>query len=136
MAFITDTLRGRFVTNFKRLFEMDRQKEEIDSNTTLVADDHCGKALIVTASATLTLPASATGVIFDIYNGGNAAGEVEITITPNGTDDIGGDGNTSANVDVVNTLATAKPGDRIRLIGAGNGAWFVDHVVGTWEWGS
>lgn len=135
MAFITDTLRGRFVTNFKRLFEMDRQKEEIDSNTTLVADDHCGKALIVTASVTLTLPAAAIGVPFEIYNGGNEAGEVEITIVPDGTDNIGGDGNTSANVNVVNTLATAKPGDRIILVGV-TGGWLAHSVVGTWEWGS
>lgn len=110
------------------------QTETVSDNKTLDAGDS-GVVQVVTVDAkTITLPATAIGLSYTIRNGG-ANGAVAVTISPNSNDMIVGNGFTGANdKDVVNTKATAKKGDYIKLIGDGTTGvgWNVVEVVGTW----
>jgi hypothetical protein len=100
---------------------------------TIAATDS-GKIIFVDTTAVITLPATAVGLIFTLVCAG-ADGVVEITIAPNASDMIVGADLTGANdKDLVNTLATARRGDFVTLIGDGAAAvgWSVVAKRGTW----
>lgn len=87
----------------------------------------------VTASATITLPATVVGYVYTIRNGGSGStdGAVTVTISPNANDLVAGNGFTAAdNKDVINTLGNA--GDEITLIGNGTTGWNILSSQGTW----
>lgn len=112
---------------------------KVGQKVTTVADDatlaatDCGSIQNVTVDAkTVTLPATAVGLVFTIRNGG-ADGAVLVTVSPNANDKIQGIGFSAAdNKDALNTKATAKQGDFITLLGDGVDGWFVVDCVGTW----
>lgn len=106
--------------------------QTLSVDTTLDAT-HCGKVIIVDTDAkTLTLPSTAAGLNYTIVNGG-ADGAVAVTISPAAADKISGVGLTAAdNKDLVNTKATAKHGDMVRLLGEGVDGWVVTEMRGTW----
>ena len=111
---------------------LDRQSEDVSGAKTLDAGDS-GVVQNVTASATITLPATAVNLVYTIRNGGTGEtdGAVTVTVSPNANDNIAGNGLTAAdNKDVINTLGRA--GDEITLIGNGVGGWNVASVTGTW----
>ena len=84
---------------------------------------------VVTASATITLPATVVGYVYTIVNGGDD--DVTITINPNAADLIAGNSFTAADdKDVINTLGRA--GDSITLIGNGTTGWNIVTSTGTW----
>ena len=56
-----------------------------------------------------------------------------MTVSPAALDQIiGADVTAADNKDMVNTLATAKKGDRIELFGDGSAGYYIHDIVGTW----
>lgn len=118
--------------------------ENIDTSKTLALAD-CGAVQNVIAdSLTITLPATAAGSVFTIRNGGVPAsssvgagtgsdGSVLVTVAPNASDKIQGLAFTAAdNKAALNTKATARVGDFIRLVGDGIDGWNVVDARGIW----
>lgn len=118
--------------------------ENIDSNKTLTLAD-CGAIQNVIADGiTITLPATSAGAAFYIRNGGVPASSaigastgsdasVLVTIAPNASDKIQGLAFTAAdNKAALNTKATARVGDFIRLIGDGIDGYNVVDARGIW----
>lgn len=109
----------------------------VTSKTLALTD--CGTVQnVATDAQTITLPSAAAttpGASFTIRNGGTNNGDVGITIAANAADSVNGLGFTAANgKGVVNTKATARPGDEITLVtsgAAGAGAWTILNAVGT-----
>lgn len=80
----------------------------------------------------ITLPATAAGLSYTFVNAG-ADGAVLVSISPNASDKIQGVGLTAAdNKDLLNTKATAKKGDLVKLVGDGVDGWLVQALNGTW----
>ena len=107
-------------------------REAIDDNKTLDIQDN-GKLFWVTKDAkTITLPAVATPVNCVIANGG-AFGTVLVTIAPHASDKIQGpDLPGTDNKALLNTKATAKRGDFVKLAtGDANGGLVIE-LRGTW----
>jgi len=107
-------------------------REAIAADKTLDIEDN-GKLFVVTADAkVITLPAVATPVNCAIMNGG-AFGTIAVNISPNAADKIQGpDLPGTDNKDLINTKATARRGDYVRLeTGDANGP-IVAELRGTW----
>lgn len=107
-------------------------RETVADNKTLDIQDN-GKLFWVTVDAkAITLPAVATPVNCVIANGG-AFGTVQVAVSPNADDKIQGpDLPGTNNKDLLNTKATAKRGDFVRIMtGDANGA-LVSELRGTW----
>ncbi len=108
------------------------QYEEVTGAKTLDEGDG-GVTQVVTVTATLTLPATVAGTTYRIVNGSDQVGKVGVTVSPNASDKIMGNGFTSADdKDAINTLATAEPGDELVLVGDGTNGWQVSRVKGVW----
>jgi len=119
---------------------------DVSTNKTLTAADSGIVQNVIADGVTVTVPATINGAFFMIRNGGAAVsggpagtganGTVGVTLTPNASDGITGNGWSSAvGTSRTNTKATSKIGDEIRVSGTGTtGAtgWFVENVVGTW----
>ncbi len=113
-----------------------------EAKTLALAD--CGIVQNVIAdNVTVTLPATTAGAQFIVRNGGvapsgGAAGAVSdasalITVAPNASDQIAGNAFTAAdNKAALNTKATARVGDEIKLTGDGTNGWCVSEVKGVW----
>lgn len=105
--------------------------EAITGAKTLDVQDS-GKIFFVTATAVITLPATAIENEFTIVNGG-AFGTVQPSIDPVAADlikapDIAG----TDNKDLINTLATARRGDYVKLHGGADSGYFATEISGTW----
>jgi len=105
---------------------------------TLTAADN-GKIILCDTTLVITLPSTgaAYGPFIIVNYGEEAAAtgisDVRITINPATADKIQGCGITAlANKDLVNTLATAKKGDYIKIFYGGTTAWSVGEMRGTW----
>ena len=106
--------------------------ETVSANKTLDIQDN-GKVLFVdTDATTTTLPAVAVGVNCTIVNIG-AFGAVIVQVSPNASDkihapDVAG----TDDKDHINTKATARRGDLVRITTGDAAGWFVVNQVGTW----
>lgn len=120
-----DTFTGVIIDDYA-------QKETVADNKTL-DDGDCGVIQNVTVDAKIvTLPATVVGYSYTIRNGG-ADGTVAVTVSPNASDKIFGNGFTATdNKDAINTKATAKKGDYIKLVGDGVNGWMITEVAGIW----
>ncbi len=108
------------------------QSEAVTGNKTLDEGDN-GVVQVVTADATITLPATVVGTTYTIFNGGQGStdGTIAINVSPAAADKIMGNGFTSAdNKDAINT--NGNYGDMIRLVGDGANGWMIQEVIGTW----
>ena len=101
--------------------------ETITANRTLRVEDSGKIFLVATDALVITLPATVKGLDYTFINTG-ANGNNIITISPQATDGIAGTITLASTVvvragtvdtDLVNTKATAKVGDSIRIIGTG-----------------
>jgi hypothetical protein len=113
-----------------------RTDAAVTGNKTLAAADS-GIVQNVTASATITLPAASglTGMAVVVRNGGAGStdGAVTINVTPNGTDQVVGNGFTAANgKGAVNTTG-AGGNDFLRIVCDGTSKWYVQDSSGTWS---
>lgn len=127
----TSTLNGPVLFGSTLLSDV-QATETVAVDKTLDEGDS-GVFQIVTVDAkTVTLPATALGLTYTIINGG-ADGAVLVTVSPNAADKIHGGGFTASdNKDALNTKATAKKGDMIRLLGDGAAGWFIQELRGIW----
>jgi len=108
-----------------------RDPNSIAEATTLTATQS-GYVYKVTTTAVITLPATAAGVSYTFINDG-FDGAVQISLSPNASDKIMGMDNAGVDdKDWINTLATAKRGDMVTLIGDGSAGWYIAKQVGTW----
>ena len=104
------------------------ESAEVTGNKTLAEGDG-GVAQLVTADATITLPATVVGRVYTIINGGQKS--VTINVSPAAADKLEGNGFTSAdNKDAINTLGNY--GDTITLVGNGTTGWSISSVQGSW----
>jgi hypothetical protein len=107
-------------------------REAITVDKTLDIEDN-GKLFVVTADAKIiTMPAVATPVNCAILNGG-AFGTIAVNVSPAAADKIQGpDLPGTDNKDLINTKATARRGDYVRLAtGDANGP-LATELRGTW----
>lgn len=109
-----------------------RKTETKSANYTMDAEDTGKRIYIDTDAFTITLPATVVGLVYEFVNAG-ADGAVAITLSPNASDKIMGPDIAGVdNKDLINTKATARKGDRVKLFGDGVNGWFVMEMVGTW----
>lgn len=112
----------------------DVNTQDISTDTTLDGADS-GYWNLVTAATDVTITLPATGAGGYTYNVVNAVapGAIKTSISPESNDKIMGVGNAGTdNKDVINTKATAKPGDSISLVADGSAGWYVAKMTGTW----
>ena len=105
-----------------------------ESAYTVVISDDSGKTFTSKTDGTVfTLPGIAVGNVFTFVNTAED-GMNTMTISPNASDGITYKGSSTDDKDVINTKATSKKGDYIKLQ-AMNGdvtAWQVVDVQGVW----
>ncbi len=120
--------------------------ENIDTAKTLAVGDNGVIQNVVADGITITLPATGAAALYDftIRNGGAAAssaigastgadGSVLVNVAPNASDKISGLAFTAAdNKSALNTKATARVGDYIRLMSDGVDGWTVKEARGIW----
>lgn len=91
-----------------------------------------GHPNVVTADATITLPATAAGVAVWLVCGADG---VRVTVSPNASDkflyDVAGAAGTD-DKDIILASATSKEGDYVKLLGDGSGGWNILELAGTW----
>jgi hypothetical protein len=137
-------LERRLAKVAEQLFETRKSPVTIlDDDYTLTEEDSGGTFLMGTDAKVITLPATAAGLEYTIVNSG-AAGNNIITVSPQAADGISGTFTLAASVvvdagvvnkDIINTKATAKTGDFVKLVGtgvAGTTAWIVVGSAGIW----
>lgn len=115
----------------------------LTANTTLSVDDSGSTFGIGTDALVITLPNTVAGCEFEFVNIG-ANGNNIITISPVAVDGISGTITLAStvvsragtvDVDLVNTKATSKVGDAVRIVGtgvAGVNAWIIRSSTGIW----
>ncbi|HAT09765.1 MAG TPA: hypothetical protein DCS97_04075 [Planctomycetes bacterium] len=106
--------------------------EEVAASKTLDAED-VGKVMLVTVdTVVITLPATAAKMAFVIANGG-ADGAVGLSVSPAAADKIMGANLAGVdNKDRINTKATAKRLDFIRIFGDAVDGYVVESERGIW----
>tara|TARA_Y100001937_G_C6941760_1_gene250696 strand:+ start:167 stop:601 length:435 start_codon:yes stop_codon:yes gene_type:complete len=106
---------------------------ELSTNTTLTAATHGRHPILCTGAITLTLPAVAIGVSFHLIN--NNPDGTALTVSPNSSDKflINAAGSAGTNdKDIVNTGATARRGDSVKLTYGSADGWTILELNGTW----
>lgn len=123
----------------------------LDDDYTVKVEESGTIFAIGTDAKTITLPATEKGLKYTFINIGSAGNNI-ITISPNASDKIQGnlpksagsnaDATTADGLvaicagsddgDLVNTKATANPGDRVTLVGDGDAGWWITEGVGIW----
>ena len=119
----------------------------VSTNKTLAATDAGMIQNVIADAITITLPSTALGLSFIVRNGGAkiassgpagavSDGSVLVTVAPAAADGISGNSFTATvNKAALNTKATSKVGDFIKLIGTGTTGvtgWFIQELAGTW----
>lgn len=129
----TSFMSGTATFTYPRIDPSVVKMEGVIGNQTLDEADG-GKVFNVTVDAlTITLPATAVGLTYTFVNGGDD-GAVAINISPNSSDGIAGGGLTAVDdKDLINTKATAKHGDMVRIFANGVAGWNIQEMTGTWE---
>jgi hypothetical protein len=106
---------------------------DVTGDKTLAEGDNGVIQNVTVTGKVVTLPATAAGYQYIVRNGGQGAteGKVTVTISPNASDKIMGNGYTSAdNKDIINTLGNGS--DYVKLVGDGVNGWVVSEARGTW----
>ena len=108
--------------------------EQKDSNyTVVIANGDSGKTFLSnTKDVVFTLPAIAVGNVYTFINTG-ADGQNNLTISPNSSDGILYVGGLVDNKDLINTQATSKVGDYVKIAALNSTAhWTVVEAQGVW----
>lgn len=103
-----------------------RQVEAVTTTKTLDEGDS-GVVQNVTATTTVTLPATVVGRVYTIRVG---ADSITVSVSPNSADKIMGNGFTSAD-DKDLVFTNARIGDEVTLLGDGANGWHVVNIQGT-----
>ena len=107
--------------------------EQKDSNYTVVISTDSGKTFLSnTKDVVFTLPGIAVGNVFTFINTG-ADGQNNLTISPNASDGILYVGGLVDDKDLINTQATSKVGDYVKIAALNSTAhWTVVEAQGVW----
>ena len=108
--------------------------EQKDSNYTVVINNgDCGKTFLSnTKDVVFTLPSIAIGNVYTFVNTG-ADGQNNLTISPVSIDGILYAGSLTDDKDLINTKATSKVGDFVKIASLNSTAhWTVVEAQGTW----
>ena len=138
------SLEAKLAAIADKLFDaLQKPVEILTANRALTAEDSGKIFLVATDALVISLPATVAGLDFTFINTG-AAGNNLITISPVAADGISGTITLASSVvvdagvvnkDLINTKATAKTGDTVRLIGTGvtgTKAWVIASSTGIW----
>lgn len=102
------------------------ESADVSTTKTLAIGD-CGIVQNVTASTTITLPATVVGYTFLVRVGNYG---LTVNISPNASDKIAGNGFTAT--DDKDMIFTNQPaGSFVQLVGDGVNGWFVQRICGT-----
>lgn len=102
------------------------------ANYTMTLADSGKRTYIDTDGVVITLPATVAGVTYEFVNAG-ADAAVGFNVSPGAVDLIQGcDITPLDNKDLINTKATAKKGDLLRIVGDGTNGWMIQDLHGTW----
>ena len=107
--------------------------EQKDSNYTVVISTDSGKTFLSnTKDVVFTLPGIAVGNVYTFINTG-ADGQNNLTISPDSSDGILYVGGLVDNKDLINTQATSKVGDYVKIASLNSTAhWTVVEAQGVW----
>ena len=108
--------------------------EQKDSNyTVVIANGDSGKTFLSnTKDVVFTLPAIAVGNVYTFINTG-ADGQNNLTMSPNASDGILYVGGLVDDKDLINTQATSKVGDYVKIASLNSTAhWTVVEAQGVW----
>ena len=94
---------------------------------TLTNPEDVGTTHIITADATVTLPATSAGLSYVLVA---SEDDVEITVSPNASDKfLGGCGKAAAGADNKDLIfSNGKAGDCVQLLADGTNGWFITHL--------
>lgn len=127
------------VKEFEALFgeaaDLQRRRRKVQfkaANYTVLASESGTTFVATAADVEFTLPPTEAGLEYTFVFKVPSAG-VGGQVSPQATDKIMGNGFTSAdNKAAINSGATDREGDCIRLEGDGTDGWLITGVVGTW----
>lgn len=134
-------MAGTYMSNDNMLLK--RPQVTVTASTTLDETSFGKDYNVGTDALVITLPAVSTnniGAEFTFRNIG-AAGNNIITLSPNASDKIVGTITTAAadvtltgtaNKDLINTKATSKAGDFVKLRAVAANTWYIEQAVGVW----
>lgn len=107
---------------------------QVTANKTLAAVDSGVVQRVGLDGAVITLPSVAPGLTYIFVNDSAAIGAVGFSVSPAAADLIQGGGLASpvANKDLINTKATANPGDTLIITGGAATTWDVVKSSGVW----
>ena len=112
-----------------------RRKVNLAAATQTLTAAMSGEKFVGAVDAVFTLPAAAAGtkgVWYEFECGAVSAG-TGLSISPNASDHIRGNGLTSTDdKDLINSGATDRLGDSVRLYCDGAEGWVIEEIIGTW----
>lgn len=124
---------GQVTTEAYAVIKQKISYSTIATNTTVGTTDSGYIFYVTTDALTITLPATVVGLTYTFVNAGGKDAAVAVKIAPNASDYITGCGLTAVdNKYIINTKATAKMGDSIRILGDGANGWYIQEMTGTW----
>lgn len=112
-----------------------RKKLNLAAATQTLKTSQSGERFVAAVDAVFTLPAVGStnvGVQYEFECGAVSAG-VGLSISPAAADHIRGNGLTSVdNKDLINSGASDRLGDFVRIYSDGVDGWVIDAIIGTW----
>jgi hypothetical protein len=119
---------------FQGLHLHKQQFTEALSAATLTVDaEDNGKVFLVDTTSVITLPSTGAAYGPFVFVNNGADGTVQISIDPAAADKIFGcDMAGVDNKDLINTLATAKKGDYVKIVYGGATGWSIAELRGIW----
>jgi len=112
-----------------------RRKVNLAAATQALDASHSGQKFVGAEDAVFTLPAAAAGtkgVWYEFETGALSTG-VGLSISPAAADHIRGNGLTSTdNKDLINSGASDRLGDMVKIYCDGVDGWVIEAIIGTW----
>ncbi len=97
-----------------------------EASFSLTNPEDVGTTHIITADATVTLPATSAGLSYVLVA---AEDGVEITVSPNASDKfLGGCGKAVGTDDKDLIFSNGKAGDCVKLLADGTNGWYITHL--------
>jgi hypothetical protein len=113
-----------------------RRKVNLAAATQALTAAQSGEKFVGAVDAVFTLPAAAAGTkgVWYEFECGALSSGTGLSVSPAAADHIRGNGLTSVDdKDLINTGATDRLGDMVRLYCDGVDGWVIEAVIGTWS---
>lgn len=113
-----------------------RRKVNLAAATQALTAAQSGEKFVGAVDAVFTLPAAAAGTkgVWYEFECGALSSGTGLSVSPAAADHVRGNGLTAVdNKDLINTGATDRLGDMVRLYCDGVDGWVIEAVVGTWS---